>query len=77
VSTPHRHEAWEVYDGATAGDMAQAARNSGALREHVTGLEKAIDALRSDIGRLRADYRELDQRIARLEREHESAEVPA
>ena len=35
---------------------------------------KAVGALRADLGRVRKDYRELEQRVSLVEREQESAE---
>jgi predicted nucleic acid-binding Zn-ribbon protein len=49
----------------------------GTTMGRIADLEKATEALRSDIGRLRQDYRELEQRVAAAERQRESSEVPA
>jgi hypothetical protein len=38
-------------------------------------LTKAVDALRGDLGRVRKDCRELERRLALVEREHESADA--
>jgi hypothetical protein len=40
-----------------------------------TAVTKAVDALRGDLGRVRKDYRELEKRVALVERQQESAEA--
>jgi hypothetical protein len=47
----------------------------GTTMARISDLEKGVDALRSDIGRLRADYRDLEKRVALVERQQESAEA--
>jgi formate-dependent nitrite reductase cytochrome c552 subunit len=41
----------------------------GTTMGRISELEKGVEALRGDIGRLRADYRELEKRVTQLENE--------
>ena len=61
--SPHQHEASEIYGVPSAAEWQ--------------GVLTALSAMRGDIGRLRRDYRELEQRVTAAERQHENSEVPA